>query len=597
MKEYSKTKNLIKSQIPEFVKDQHPIFVDFVVSYYEWLSKNEGVFVKSLQEIDPKKFIDVDETMDYFMGAFIKSYLDEFPVGLILDEKSGKKFDVRKAVKNIKKFYGAKGTEKSYRFLFRLLYDSEIEIYYPKTDTLSLSSGKWVQRSFMRMEKTKNFNENELLGKYIFQKEDITNPYSKHKGRAFVKRMKKITQSGLKIIELEIENIEGYFDVNEHIYCEINGVLREYGKIAPILRSLLITNPGQNYQKGDTIKFSLVDGKNYYGIPPKAYVSRILNFDDRRGIIKEILVADPGFNSNLYKIDSISKFIENDSYFFGGGDPGTTDGESGPPGGGPSPPGGGPGPPGTPGSGPSTPGSGEGEIPPSGGGGDPSSPYILDGKFGFYGYLQHSPVYTERGFYVEDGEQLSSNKYIQDNDYYQSYSYVLKTDLAFEKYKDTIIKLIHPSGTKLFGEVYLKKCINSDVSQTLNIRKKNIKLISGYTGNTFLSFNTGITSSTSNPILAYIHPNQLTNFYGKSSSGTGQGSTGWQEWLFSATNLNDTQEQIRFFNKLIASSSPRIAPLVYNNSTQYFKISIDAFLNGASCGYDCRLDNGCSTYS
>lgn len=575
MKEYFKIKNLVRSQVPEFVKDQHPIFVDFMVSYYEWLSQNEGVFIKSLQENSPQKFIDVDETLDDFLESFVRTYLDEFPIGLVFDQKAGKKFDVRKAVKNIKKFYNAKGTEKAYRFLFRLLYDSEIDIYYPREDTLNLSGGKWIQRSFMRMEKIKNVNEYELVGNYIYQKEDITNPQSRFKARARVNRIKKITPYGLKIVELEIENLEGYFDVNEPVYCDIDGVQKRYGKIAPILRSVVIANPGQNYQKGDILNFELIDRENYYGIAPKAYVSRVLNFNDRRGIIKEILVEDPGFNSNLYKIDSITKFVESDVSFFGPGDPGGGEegcvGCSGPE----NPPGG-------------------GETPENSGGGDSSTPSSPDGPFGFYGYLQHSSVYTERGFYLDGGEQLSSNKYIQDNDYYQSYSYVLKTELAFQKYRDIITKLIHPSGTKMFGEVYLKKCTNTDISRSLNIKKKNIKVISDYTGSTFGSFNTGVTSSVSDPYLVYIHPDQLVNFYGRSSAGSGQGSTGWQEWIYSATNLNDTDEQIRFFEKLVNSSSPRLAPLAYTNSSPYYKISIEAFLDDVTCEYDCRVGDGCS---
>ena len=207
MKEYFKIKNLIKNQVPEFVKDQHPLFVDLIVAYYEWLSQNEGIFVKSLQENNPNKFVDIDETVEDFFSSFIKAYLNEFPLQLILEEKGGIKLDIRKAIKNFKKFYNSKGTEKSYRFLFRILYNSEIEIYYPKNDVLNLSGGKWTQKSFMRCKKIDGVDEYKLSKNYIYQKENITDPYSKFTARALVNRVKIFTINNIKVVELEIENL------------------------------------------------------------------------------------------------------------------------------------------------------------------------------------------------------------------------------------------------------------------------------------------------------------------------------------------------------------------------------------------------------
>lgn len=465
MKEYFKIKSLVRNQIPEFVNEQHPMFVDFLVAYYDWLSQNEGVFIKSLQENDPQKFIDVDNTIDEFLNSFSSTYLHDFPIKLIFDEKNGKKLNVRKAVKNIKKFYNAKGTEKSYRFLFRVLYGSEIELYYPKKDILAPSNGKWVQRSFMRMEKIGEIDEYELLGNYIFQKENIANPYSKFTARARVNRVKKINANGMEIIEIEIENLEGDFQIGEHIYSEMNGEIKKYGVIAPILRSIVTTNPGKNYNKGDRIKFSLINKENYRGIPPKAYVFKTVSFnDDRKGMIREILIEDPGFNSNLYQMDFILGFVQNSSNF-SGQDPQSCVG-----------------------------------CPPEGGGsekGEEESPEAIFGT-SFTGYRVNSAIYTEKGFYTDGGEQLSSNKYIQDNDYYQDYSYVIKTNIALEQYGEVIKKLIHPSGTKLFGEVVLKKCTNTQPSQFLSLKQKNIKYITDYQNYTFVTFDkgapTGVTS-------------------------------------------------------------------------------------------------------
>tara|TARA_B100000900_G_scaffold415854_1_gene447518 strand:+ start:3244 stop:6540 length:3297 start_codon:yes stop_codon:yes gene_type:complete len=42
---------------------------------------------------------------------------------------------------------------------------------------------------------------------------------------------------------------------------------------------------------------------------------------------------------------------------------------------------------------------------------------------------------------------------IQDSDYYQEYSYVVRTGIALAKYQEQLKEILHVSGTKLFGEV------------------------------------------------------------------------------------------------------------------------------------------------
>jgi hypothetical protein len=601
MKEYFKIKNLIKNQVPEFVKDQHPLFVDFIVAYYEWLSQNEGIFVKSLQENNPNKFVDIDETVEDFFSSFIKAYLHEFPLQLILEEKGGIKLDIRKAIKNIKKFYNSKGTEKSYRFLFRILYNSEIEIYYPKNDVLNLSGGKWTQKSFMRCKKIDGVDEYKLSKNYIYQKENITDPYSKFTARALVNRVKIFTINNIKVVELEIENLEGSFTTGEYIYADIEGSRKRYGKISPILNSIVINDRGEKYKRGDLINFSLLSNENTYGFKPKAFVSRTINFGGIEGKVKEITIEDPGFNSDIYEVDSII---------------GT-----------------------------------------------------LVGASGFSGTSVNSSVYTEKGFYTDNTEQISSNKYIQDSDYYQNYSYVIKTNRVLEEYKDIIKRIVHPAGFKLFGETLVKKCILGTASAFIKISKKNIKRIGNYLPYTFLtydnlaswftvdgiprgysptthdeliicgtancitgnpfssgvtapivevsqclsadieegmfpSFNYGywvtyehpnrqINTQIFDPVLVYIHPNQLTDFYGSDVSGDGQTLTGWQEWLYSNRNVNIRSAQIQFFQDLYGSADPELAPLIYNSNSQFRKISIESFINDMICDYDCRIRDEC----
>jgi len=48
---------------------------------------------------------------------------------------------------------------------------------------------------------------------------------------------------------------------------------------------------------------------------------------------------------------------------------------------------------------------------------------------------------------------LNSDKYIHDGDFYQAYSYQVKAGVPLNVYGDTLKKLCHMAGTKLFGNV------------------------------------------------------------------------------------------------------------------------------------------------
>ena len=120
-------------------------------------------------------------------------------------------------------------------------------------------------------------------------------------------------------------------------------------------------------------------------------------------------------------------------------------------------------------------------------------------------------VYAEYSGYF-DGETglLSGTNKMQDNFYYQDFSYVVKTDQDVETYRDKILELVHPAGMALFGEILMSanksatlfdnatNNINStqantaQVANTENVSLYNIHEVEFYTSNT---------ASTNNQIL------------------------------------------------------------------------------------------------
>lgn len=61
-------------------------------------------------------------------------------------------------------------------------------------------------------------------------------------------------------------------------------------------------------------------------------------------------------------------------------------------------------------------------------------------------------IYTYPGRYLNDDGHLSSYNFLQDRDYYQSYSYVLRVKESIENYRKVFKELVHPAGMKMFGE-------------------------------------------------------------------------------------------------------------------------------------------------
>ena len=103
-----------------------------------------------------------------------------------------------------------------------------------------------------------------------------------------------------------------------------------------------------------------------------------------------------------------------------------------------------------------------------------------------------SGVVLEDGSYKGTRGFLSSDQRIQDNYYYQEFSYVIKSPTALKTYRDIVRSTIHPAGTKLFGQI--------DIEDTLDLTSLDIEsfvsidLIGGKTGIGSIGPNTVVSS-------------------------------------------------------------------------------------------------------
>lgn len=61
-------------------------------------------------------------------------------------------------------------------------------------------------------------------------------------------------------------------------------------------------------------------------------------------------------------------------------------------------------------------------------------------------------IFTYPGRYINDDGHLSGYNFLQDRDYYQPYSYVIKSKVSTDKYRKVVKDLTHPAGMKMFGQ-------------------------------------------------------------------------------------------------------------------------------------------------
>jgi hypothetical protein len=74
-------------------------------------------------------------------------------------------------------------------------------------------------------------------------------------------------------------------------------------------------------------------------------------------------------------------------------------------------------------------------------------------------------IITYPGRWLNDDGHLSGYNFLEDRDYYQNFSYVIRSRLSIEKYRSVLKNLTHPAGTKLFGE-YIHESVMTDDSPT-----------------------------------------------------------------------------------------------------------------------------------
>ena len=283
-----RTSDLVSSQLPDFIKSDYPKFVTFLEKYYEWMETSG----KNNNEIDALNFAnDIDDANTYYTEQLKKDLAPYFPENIVSNKKL--------FLKLVTQFYKAKGTQDSVKFLFRALFNENIEIYYPKDDILKTSDGKWILPLTLRIDTTDNnvFNLEKCL---------VTGLTSK--ATAIIERVIQSVdrQLGITYTELYISNIKRLFATGETLSASYTDADTELtvtvtGRLIGSLSEIKInsTNRGLFYNGYDTDTgypgdpVSIVGGLNPTANTPIEAVAFVGNVT--KGGITDILVEKSGF--------------------------------------------------------------------------------------------------------------------------------------------------------------------------------------------------------------------------------------------------------------------------------------------------------------
>jgi hypothetical protein len=224
----------IESQFPGFIREEGPQFVGFLKAYFEYLEQS-GNSVHAIRSLKDNQ--DIDRTVDSFVEYFRREFMKDIPKDALADQ--------RLLTKHIRQFYRARGTPEAYRFLFRALYNKEIEFYYPGDDILRVSDGRWLKESKLRVGEPFSINPTRFGG---IQVTGATSGAT-----AVVQNVVSVLASGVTVYDMTVENVVNGFQDGERIF-DADGNFATVNAQIGALTDITVTSGGAFHNSGDEVE-------------------------------------------------------------------------------------------------------------------------------------------------------------------------------------------------------------------------------------------------------------------------------------------------------------------------------------------------------
>jgi hypothetical protein len=460
-----KLSSLVQYQLPDFVRDNYETFQAFLIAYYQFTEQNTQVQY-AIQNAESYK--DIDDTIDTFVEYFLNQYAYDLPKSIFLDQQfknalSANSIESKRAfAKRLMTYYGSKGSEAGINLLFKLLFDDTPSIYYPKDDIFKPSHGTWTKRKTIKVINNEGpSNYADALGGVV--RGNTSFAFAVIDDIFQLGFTNEPVPNTIYEVQLEPNTTLGDFVVNEIVRFEVantftgNTEIIASGKTLGVISNITILNGGIGYSAGDVIQISTGNNSSFVG-----GVSRVNNI----GSIQEIAVSSFGslydqetptvvVNSTLksytgkYEVSgNIATVVLTDntgvsiSHGLQQGDQINVKFVTGMVG-----------------------ANGFANVNTV----ISSSKFTLSNSNVFYtsvGNLVLLPksaiisstvgaITSYGGQYLDKNGHLDDIKKIQDSNYYQEYSYVIRAAQSSQYWKDIVKQTLHPAGLKLFSEIFL----------------------------------------------------------------------------------------------------------------------------------------------
>lgn len=242
----NKTSTLVSSQLPSYVRSDHPKFVEFIQAYYRFMEQDEEVLDET------KNFnqdLDIDRSYGTFEDKLYENFLKTFPQTLVVDRKI--------VLKHAKDFFRSKGTEKSIRFLMRIMFNKDVTFYYPKNDILRASAGNWVVEKSIRIIEPTVSNTSNSTALTKFTSHEIYGAESN--ASAKVERTESYYGVNEVITELILSNQKNQFFPGEKVFTfyrespDSQDIYISANILSGYVESTYIKNGGSGYIENTTI--------------------------------------------------------------------------------------------------------------------------------------------------------------------------------------------------------------------------------------------------------------------------------------------------------------------------------------------------------
>lgn len=342
------------NSLPEFFQEEFPTFQKFIETYYKYQTTSRDGYTKI------ESIRDIDEIGSKYLDEFYKTFAINMPIFPYIG--------MADFIRNAKKFYVSRGSEDSFRFLFRIMFGKEIEFKYPQENILKASQGNWSQKVSIYVDILTGSVNGTLVGEKLLIKA--------FDGSTTALTVKSVSQKQGSIWEIEVEKFVSQTVVaGAKVFALIDPITLQYsieGTIATTLNGFSVVAPGEDFRLGSVYEYTTLDGTISF---------RITALDNNKGIKRIEFLSFP------------NELVSGQTVVV-------------------------------------------------------TNPTGTDATI----QLTIGSVNRYSGFYESTEGFLSNNNKLQDNYFYQIFSYVIKSKISRELYEDLVTRILHPAGLIMFSE-------------------------------------------------------------------------------------------------------------------------------------------------